>query len=490
MGPRAAIPIVLLLAVVILVTVFVLLRHDPGDEAADGVAGNATSTMTSPGVVAVDGVAYGPWHGRSARPTYGGNLRSCSLCHWNADLDFWRAEWTASAAEDGKVTSWNLTVAPRYAEVALLGIELDPGPAQIEERSNPAWNVGAEWAETIDVPQGATGLLVQVRAASSVPDADQAVQDSGNTTGQNANTNGPDPQRTKAELSFLLAGSGRSAASTGPEPDRQIVAIETGPGQWTVTATLDSLTYQGQALQQGTGLMRIEILSGLSAPAVAHEVFRADGRLASTPSATWTLPAKSNGDPPDVALRARAYQDHDDFYQLEINDAALMETRLIATPGPEALPTYSKAQIDDLWGQETEYELHRSAFSIQGLYTTDGEGRIQDYVTGEPYSERLPSDSGLLPGATSIRIEATWTPAIPLDGLEARFKPHNVPHWFIAEAVSSGAGSAVFEAEVLPAWWDASASAGGWDMNVLEALAPNRQYSYAAQVSLTLYAVR
>jgi hypothetical protein len=144
-----------------------------------------------------------------------------------------------------------------------------------------------------------------------------------------------------------------------------------------------------------------------------------------------------------------------------------------------------------LWGDQTSYTLHEISSTKQAVYATDADGAISTYVAGEPYSENLPSTKGLLPGARSLRFEATWTPPIDIPDLAVRFSPGTDPHWFQAEQAQHAPGSASWIASVDPAWWDAPGiETGDWDMNLLRPLAPSQQYAYGIQYTLRLVAER
>jgi hypothetical protein len=286
---------------------------------------------------------------------------------------------------------------------------------------------------------------------------------------------------------------GQEVHATGPEPDMRILLVpDAAPGDWSIQAQLVAATYQGRALQQGNGYATVEVLRGPVKAAIPGPLAALDN-LTVSPEARFTFPARPDGSPPPVQIRTWLYKDHHAFYGQTTYDMAVQTASLVPVAGPEPAPiSYSKGDMDRLWGSQDHYVLDTRSESVAEAYATDGSGRIQDYVTGRtPYYELVPGKNGLLPGTTRLHFEVTWNPPLDLPNLAVRFSPRNTPHFFEAKRTNGGPGQASFDALVDAAWWDdPKGPQEGWDAHAYRALPTSGQVAYSLQYSLTATAYR
>jgi hypothetical protein len=207
-------------------------------------------------------------------------------------------------------------------------------------------------------------------------------------------------------------------------------------------------------------------------------------------AANFHFPSEPDGGPPTVNLLATVYHDHGPQLVTDNIDIFPYTRQFLRQTGPdlsgEPLP---KEAIQAAWGDKTQYNLwsvvndHR-AWS----YTTDAQGRING-IGNTPFAYVHP-EGRLLPGATRLRIDATWNPPIDIPGLAAKVSPANTPDWFeAATVVSKAPGSESWAINVDPTWWDLAPlpnPKGGWDVNIYRPLLPNTIYNGAITISYSV----
>jgi hypothetical protein len=237
----------------------------------------------------------------------------------------------------------------------------------------------------------------------------------------------------------------------------------------------------------------INFLTGPARGTVASLAWQVGAGMTARDNATFTFPATTDGGPPTVTVRARAYHDHAAFYQPDSSDIRDYQGQVSPLRGPEpGPPTYPREAIKAFWGSEDHYDLYDApaAKSRYYAYTTDAAGAITG-TGASPYDFTQPAVRGLRPGAQSLEFHVTWSPPVSLPNLGLRFSPANTPQFYTATLLNSAAGEALFNAVVDPAWWDPNPDlVRGWDATANLVLAPSNQYFGLYQFTTQITAYR
>lgn len=479
MRPRASALLVALLGIVAIAVVIDVNLHP--------MAPAPTPPSATPprpaNATAPSGPVFAEWHDSDFGLRYG-TVPTCSNCHYNPGMTFWTTAWHPARTMGANMTAWNLTVASSIPQTTLLTVQAAPDGASFVQSSQRTtqspWMVGQTWSQTFPVKAGGTGLYLEVDAAPA---------DNGTT--------GLTSQILRLDVK---APDGSTTVADGPRGDRQIIVVARPPvpGTWTLEATLESATVQGQAVPAANGAAVIEVQQGATAgPVVPNLIASLGGPYGvfhGGPSANLTFAAQPDGSPPNLDLRVWAYTDHRRFYQAADADVASITSHLLVHPGPEpGPPTFSAADLNTLWKDSKEYELQELDNAlVQAFYTTNATGAINPPTPlGSPFVYPHDGPLGLLPGATTFRFELAWTPPVALPDVAVHFQPANRPNWFEAQNTGRGTGTATYAIDVDPSWWDPIGDYhGGWDMAAYLPLHPNTTYATEVQYTLKMYADR